>query len=222
MLWASRRLRPAGASGSPTRSRSAARRQSRPRPGRARRDGARRARQDPRHPRARRCMRSAPTSMGAGGRAGRSTRCKLHPERRTTSRRVHVTSRAVFTQHGADRRRTAAPGRPEAVYLTERLIDRAAREMWHRPGRAPAAQLHRAEAMPYAHARPASIYDSGEFAGDDRPMPRARRLDGLCRPARGRASGRGRLRGRAARSTTSRTAASSTTGWSCASIRAAR
>ena len=53
-------------------------------------------------------------------------------------------------------------GRPEAIYITERLFDAAAREMKLDPAELRRRNLVRPEQMPYTNAM-AQIYDSGRF-----------------------------------------------------------
>jgi carbon-monoxide dehydrogenase large subunit len=86
-------------------------------------------------------------------------------------------------------------GRPEAVYLVERLLDRAAQIIGMDPVQIRRRNLVPATAMPYRTAS-GMLYDSGEF---ERVLDRCLELadwDGF--PARRRdTEGRGRLRGRA-------------------------
>ena len=107
---------------------------------------------------------------------------------------VHVTSQAVFTNATPTGPYRGA-GRPEAVYLTERLIDRAARVIGLDPAELRRRNLIAPEAMPY-RTPTGFVYDSGEFAAT---------LDGCLAMAdtqgfaerRAASEGRGRRRGRA-------------------------
>jgi len=53
-------------------------------------------------------------------------------------------------------------GRPEAIYITERLMDAAARKMKLDPAELRRRNLIRADQMPYTNAM-AQVYDSGQF-----------------------------------------------------------
>ena len=50
----------------------------------------------------------------------------------------------------------------EASYLIERLVQNAAYELEHRPGRAPDAELHPPDQFPYKSAT-GFVYDSGDY-----------------------------------------------------------
>ncbi len=74
---------------------------------------------------------------------------------------VHVMMQAIFT-HTAPLGPYRGAGRPEAVYVTERLLDRAARELGIDPAEIRRRNLIRADQMPYT--TPTFYeYDSGEF-----------------------------------------------------------
>ena len=137
-----------------------------------------------------------------------------------------VASKATFT-HTTPLGPYRGAGRPEASYVIERLMDEAARKLDHRSGGAAPAQLHPAERHAVQHHRgldrrrarsagpttPASSPGSPTAASrfptgkTTRPGKRLRNRKASCAGARS--------------STTSRTPASSTSAWSCASIRAA-
>ncbi len=74
---------------------------------------------------------------------------------------VHVTSRAVFTNTAPTGPYRGA-GRPEAVYLTERLLDRAAAVIGIDPVEIRRRNFIAPEAMPYTTPT-GFVYDSGEF-----------------------------------------------------------
>jgi carbon-monoxide dehydrogenase large subunit len=86
-------------------------------------------------------------------------------------------------------------GRPEAIYLIERLMDAAAREIGLDPAELRRRNLIRPEQMPYTNAM-GQVYDSGRF---ERILEQALQLaDWAGYPARQEESrARGRLRGRA-------------------------
>jgi aerobic carbon-monoxide dehydrogenase large subunit len=75
---------------------------------------------------------------------------------------LHVTSQAVFT-NAAPTGPYRGAGRPEAVYLTERLLDRAAAALGLDPVEIRRRNLIAPEAMPY-RTPTGFVYDSGEFA----------------------------------------------------------
>ena len=85
-------------------------------------------------------------------------------------------------------------GRPEAIYITERLFDAAAREMKLDPAELRRRNMIRPEQMPYTNAL-AQVYDSGRF---EQVLDQGLALaDWNGFPARRAASqGRGKLRGR--------------------------
>jgi len=107
---------------------------------------------------------------------------------------MHVASRAVFTNTTPTAPYRGA-GRPESVYLTERLLELAARQLGIDPVAIRRRNYIAPEAMP--HATPTGlVYDSGEFARlTDRCLDLA---DWAGYAARRAASEKkGRLRGRA-------------------------
>jgi carbon-monoxide dehydrogenase large subunit len=107
---------------------------------------------------------------------------------------VFVTTRAVFTNTSPTAPYRGA-GRPEATYVTERLLDRAAAVTGIDPVELRRRNFIPPEAMPY-RTPTGLVYDSGEFARTtDRCLALA---DGPGFAARRAASERrGRLRGRA-------------------------
>jgi carbon-monoxide dehydrogenase large subunit len=107
---------------------------------------------------------------------------------------IDLQSRAVLTHTnviGAYR----GAGRPEAIYLIERLMDRAAAEMKLDPAELRRRNLVRPEQMPYRNAM-GETFDSGDFPGLlDKALAAA---DWAGYEGRRQASAaRGRLRGRA-------------------------
>ena len=74
---------------------------------------------------------------------------------------VSVTSSLVFT-HTAPTVPYRGAGRPEAVYIMERLVDRAAREMHIDPAELRKKNLISADAYPFA-TRTGWIYDTGNY-----------------------------------------------------------
>jgi carbon-monoxide dehydrogenase large subunit len=107
---------------------------------------------------------------------------------------VHVTSQAVFT-NAVPTGPYRGAGRPEAVYLTERLLDRAAAAIGLDPAEIRRRNLIASEAMPY-RTPTGFVYDSGDFAATmDQCLALA---DGQGFAARRAASERaGKRRGRA-------------------------
>src|SRR5215468_11088810 len=75
---------------------------------------------------------------------------------------VAVTSSLVFT-HTAPTVPYRGAGRPEAVYIMERLVDRAAREMKIDPAELRKKNLIRPDAYPY-ETRTGWVYDTGNYA----------------------------------------------------------
>jgi carbon-monoxide dehydrogenase large subunit len=75
---------------------------------------------------------------------------------------VSVTSGLVFT-HTAPTVPYRGAGRPEAVYIMERLVDQAAREMRIDPAELRKKNLIRPDAFPY-ETRTGWIYDTGNYA----------------------------------------------------------
>lgn len=74
---------------------------------------------------------------------------------------IHVAARAVFTNTSPTAPYRGA-GRPEAVYLAERLLDQAAVELGIDPVEIRRRNLIPPDAMPYANGT-GFVYDSGEF-----------------------------------------------------------
>ena len=107
---------------------------------------------------------------------------------------VHLTTKAVFTNTAPTGPYRGA-GRPEAVYLTERLLDRAAAVIGIDPVEIRRRNLIAPEAMPY-RTPTGFVYDTGEFAATmDRCLDLA---DWKGFPSRRAASERkGKRRGRA-------------------------
>jgi len=107
---------------------------------------------------------------------------------------VHVTSQAVFT-NAAPTGPYRGAGRPEAVYLTERLLDRAADVIGVDPVEIRRRNFIAPEAMPYKTPT-GFVYDSGEFAATmDRCLELADVKGFAARRAASEA--RGQRRGRA-------------------------
>ena len=75
---------------------------------------------------------------------------------------VAVTSSLVFTNTAPTTPYRGA-GRPEAVYIMERLVDQAAREMHIDPAELRRKNLIRRDAFPY-HTRTGLTYDTGHYA----------------------------------------------------------
>ena len=126
---------------------------------------------------------------------------------------VAVTSSLVFTNTAPTVPYRGA-GRPEAVYIMERLVDQAAREMRHRPGRVaqkepdPAPTPFRTKHAPAGSTTPAITR---------RPWPSAKLWPtGTAMSARRAQSEAGANYGAAASSITSTIPASSTSAWNCA------
>lgn len=76
---------------------------------------------------------------------------------------VHAVGRAVFT-NTAPMHPYRGAGRPEATYLIERLLDRAARTLRIDPAEIRRRNFIAATAMPHT-SRTGITYDSGDFAG---------------------------------------------------------
>ena len=85
-------------------------------------------------------------------------------------------------------------GRPEAIYLIERLIDGAARAHGDRPRLAAAAQLHPAEGDALQDAERADLRQRRVRSLDGQGA-RARRLERASTSAAAKRAGRGKLRG---------------------------
>src|SRR5262249_1696326 len=107
---------------------------------------------------------------------------------------LHVVSQAVFTNTSPTGPYRGA-GRPEAVYLTERLLDRAAAVVGIDPVEIRRRNFIAAAAMPY-QTPTGFVYDSGEFAAT---TDRCLRIAGWKGVAARRAASekRGKRRGRA-------------------------
>ena len=85
-------------------------------------------------------------------------------------------------------------GRPEAIYLIERLLDAAARQLGLDPVEIRRRNLIQPEQMPYTNAM-GQVYDSGKFGSIlDQALTLAKWTDFTSREAESRA--RGKLRGR--------------------------
>ncbi|MDR3529573.1 MAG: xanthine dehydrogenase family protein molybdopterin-binding subunit [Rhodopila sp.] len=85
-------------------------------------------------------------------------------------------------------------GRPEAIYIIERLFDVAARKLGLDPAEIRRRNLIQPEQMPYTNAM-GQVYDSGKFGSIiDQALTRAKWDDFASREAESRA--RGKLRGR--------------------------
>jgi carbon-monoxide dehydrogenase large subunit len=107
---------------------------------------------------------------------------------------VHLTSQAVFTNTAPTGPYRGA-GRPEAVYLTERLLDRAADVIGIDPIEIRRRNFIAPEAMPY-RTPTGFVYDSGDFAGTmDRCLELADTKGFAAR--RAASEQRGKRRGRA-------------------------
>ncbi len=122
-----------------------------------------------------------PTAAGAGMMAGVYTMQALH----VRVRGVMTNTAPVDAYRGA--------GRPEAMYLIERMVDRAARALDLAPDEIRRRNFIPADAFPYRTAG-GHTYDSGEFAAAmDAAMRRADWAGFAAR--RAAAAERGRLRG---------------------------
>ena len=97
-------------------------------------------------------------------------------------------------QHAADRAYRGA-GRPEAIYIIERLMDAAAREIGIDPAELRRRNMIRPEQMPYTNPM-GKTYDSGQFEQVIDQGAGARRLERLRRARARDAKARGKLRGR--------------------------
>ena len=106
---------------------------------------------------------------------------------------LHVRVRGVYTNTlPVDAYRGA--GRPEAAYLLERLVDRAAREVGLAPDEIRRRNFIRPEEMPYKTPIGDRTYDTGDFAGHMACAMEAAEWAGF--PARlAQARAKGRLRG---------------------------
>jgi len=127
---------------------------------------------------------------------------------------VAVTSSLVFTNTAPTVPYRGA-GRPEAVYIMERLVDQAAREMRIDPAELRKKNLIRPDAYPY-ETRTGWIYDTGNYAAAMAKCQALADWDGYAeRHARSEAAGKSLA---AASPTTSTIPVSSTSAWNCASI----
>jgi aerobic carbon-monoxide dehydrogenase large subunit len=106
---------------------------------------------------------------------------------------VSVTSSLVFTNTAPTVPYRGA-GRPEAVYIMERLVDQAAREMRIDPGELRKRNLIRSDAYPY-QTRTGWTYDTGNYAAAMAKCQALADWDGFAvRHANSKAAGK--LRGR--------------------------
>ena len=105
---------------------------------------------------------------------------------------IHVTVDGVFS-HTAPTEVYRGAGRPESVYLLERLVDQAARDLGVSPAELRARNLLPPEAMPYCTAL-GLLYDSGDFPGMLQAATTQADLAGFPQ-RRAEAASRGRLRG---------------------------
>jgi len=106
---------------------------------------------------------------------------------------VSVTSSLVFT-HTAPTAPYRGAGRPEAVYITERLVDQAAREMRMDPAELRKKNLIRSDAYPY-ETRTGWIYDTGNYAAAMAKCQALADWDGYS-ARRAESEAAGKLRGR--------------------------
>ena len=106
---------------------------------------------------------------------------------------VAVTSSLVFTNTAPTAPYRGA-GRPEAVYIMERLVDRAAREMRIDPAELRKKNLIRPEAYPY-ETRTGWIYDTGNYAAAMAKCQALADWDGYA-PRRAQSEAAGKYRGR--------------------------
>src|SRR5437763_3837070 len=106
---------------------------------------------------------------------------------------VVVTSSLVFTNTSPTVPYRGA-GRPEAVYIMERLVDRAAREMRIDPAGLREKNLIRPDAYPY-ETRTGWIYDTGNYAAALAKCQALADWDGYA-ARRAQSESAGRLRGR--------------------------
>jgi carbon-monoxide dehydrogenase large subunit len=104
-----------------------------------------------------------------------------------------VTSSLVFT-HTAPTAPYRGAGRPEAVYIMERLVDQAAREMGLDPAKLRRKNLIRPDAYPY-ETRTGWIYDTGNYAAALAKCQSMADWDGYS-ARRAQTDAAGKLRGR--------------------------
>jgi carbon-monoxide dehydrogenase large subunit len=107
---------------------------------------------------------------------------------------VAVTSNLVFT-HTAPTVPYRGAGRPEGVYIMERLVDRAAREMRLDPAELRKKNLISPDAYPY-ETRTGWVYDSGNYAAAMAKCQALADWDGYA-ARRAESEVAGKLRGRA-------------------------
>lgn len=105
---------------------------------------------------------------------------------------IHVTVDGVFS-HTAPTEVYRGAGRPESVYLLERLVDQAAREMGLDPAALRARNLLPPDAWPYRTPL-GLIYDSGDFPGMLLAAQQQSDLDGFA-SRRAASKEKGLLRG---------------------------
>ena len=101
---------------------------------------------------------------------------------------IHFSTSAVFTNTAPTSVYRGA-GRPEAIYLIERLVERAAQVTGIDRVELRRRNLIKPEALPY-HTPTHHNYDSGEFEKLMDQCLDARRLERLCRPAQGERAAR--------------------------------
>jgi carbon-monoxide dehydrogenase large subunit len=106
---------------------------------------------------------------------------------------VAVTSSLVFTNTAPTHPYRGA-GRPEAVYIMERLVDQAAREMRLDPAELRKRNLIRPDAYPY-ETRTGWIYDTGNYAAAMAKCQALADWDGYA-ARRAQSQAAGKLRGR--------------------------
>jgi aerobic carbon-monoxide dehydrogenase large subunit len=106
---------------------------------------------------------------------------------------VAVTSSLVFT-HTAPTVPYRGAGRPEAVYIMERLVDQAAREMRIDPAELRKRNLIRPDAYPY-ETRTGWVYDTGNYAAAMAKCQTLADWDGYAE-RRAQSEAAGKLRGR--------------------------
>jgi carbon-monoxide dehydrogenase large subunit len=108
-------------------------------------------------------------------------------------RTIDFDLRAVLT-HTAPTAAYRGAGRPEAIYIIERLFDAAARQLGLDPAEIRRRNLIRPEQMPYTNAM-GQVYDSGKFGSIlEQALTLAKWDDFASRQAESKA--RGKLRGR--------------------------
>ena len=109
--------------------------------------------------------------------------------RASTACRRRISAPALRSVNTSPTRPYRSAGRPEVMYVMERLIDLAARECGYRPRRDPPAQSRDRATSCRTGIRSASIYDSGDYHGAMDMALQARRLGRLpSAPRRGQRS----------------------------------